>query len=116
MISNYDRAVQEAKYCKAKGLSEEDALQKIQNMIEYGHPIPGCPGELARMIWQEAAVKTDRDLMLHCPKHGSQPNNINIVEYNGDRDIFCWCGNLLAIVRGGKMYAPCAQGGDENDN
>jgi len=48
---------------------------------------------------------TDIMMGLHCPKHGPGANVVNVVVYpDGDKEVFCWCGNLLAIEREGKMY------------
>jgi hypothetical protein len=47
---------------------------------------------------------TTWDLNLKCPRHIGN-NVVSVVVFDdGDEDVYCWCGVLLAFRRNGVLY------------
>jgi hypothetical protein len=54
--SVYERAVNAAKYCRENAIPEGEALQSVQDALDYNYPMGrNTPGELAGRIWREGA-------------------------------------------------------------
>ena len=78
----------------------------VEGMISRGggYCIRNISPELAKRM-ALARQLADVELGVHCPKHGPGSNIVDVFKYRtGDIDLRCWCGNLLALLRDGKLY------------
>jgi len=87
-------------------LWREEVFKMVEGMISRGGGwvLYDVPPEVAEKV-AHALELTDVELGVHCPKHGPGSNIVDVFKYRtGDIDLRCWCGNLLALLRDGKLY------------